>query len=149
MAEYLPILGICILAAIAHNNSVAIAAGALFVLKLVGANSVLVLTQKYALTIGIIILTMAVLAPIATGEITFSDLKQASFSLVGIGTMLIGIFVAWIAGKGIVLMQVNPQTLAPLIIGTLLGVCFFKGVPVGPLIAAGFVYFLLQALGIK
>jgi uncharacterized membrane protein (DUF441 family) len=45
--------------------------------------------------------------------------------------------VAYLGGRGAVLMGSQPTVVAGLLIGTVLGVALFKGVPVGPLIAAG------------
>lgn len=42
-------------------------------------------------------------------------------------------------GRGITLMGNQPQLVAGLLVGTVLGVALFRGVPVGPLIAAGLV----------
>ena len=46
-------------------------------------------------------------------------------------------------GAGIPLMQENPNVIPALIVGTMAGVFFFKGIAVGPLIAAGFTYFVM------
>lgn len=42
-------------------------------------------------------------------------------------------------GRGVTLMGSQPQLVAGLLVGTVLGVALFRGVPVGPLIAAGLV----------
>ena len=51
--------------------------------------------------------------------------------------LTVGIFVAWLAGRGVPLMMNQPAVVPGLIIGTVIGVAFLKGIPVGPLIAAG------------
>ncbi len=45
----------------------------------------------------------------------------------------------WLGGRGVTLMGSQPQLVAGLLVGTVLGVALFRGVPVGPLIAAGLV----------
>ena len=90
---------------------------------------------KNGLTVGIILLTIGVLAPLASGKITlgagdFLDWKN----LIAIA---VGILVAWLAGRGVPLMMNQPRVVPGLIVGTVLGVAFLKGIPVGPLIAAG------------
>ncbi|MCP9689427.1 DUF441 family protein [Escherichia fergusonii] len=47
--------------------------------------------------------------------------------------------VSWLGGRGVTLMGSQPQLVAGLLVGTVLGVALFRGVPVGPLIAAGLV----------
>ena len=49
----------------------------------------------------------------------------------------IGVFVAWLGGRGVKLMTNQPDVVAGLLIGTVAGVAVLRGVPVGPLIAAG------------
>ncbi len=44
-----------------------------------------------------------------------------------------------LGGRGVTLMGSQPQLVAGLLVGTVLGVALFRGVPVGPLIAAGLV----------
>lgn len=44
---------------------------------------------------------------------------------------------AWLGGRGVSLMSAYPTLVTGLLIGTILGVAFLGGVPVGPLIAAG------------
>lgn len=49
----------------------------------------------------------------------------------------IGLLVAWLGGRGVKLMSSQPDVVAGLLIGTVAGVALLRGVPVGPLIAAG------------
>ena len=44
---------------------------------------------------------------------------------------------AWLGGRGVKLMTHQPNIVAGLLIGTVAGVALLRGVPVGPLIAAG------------
>ena len=50
--------------------------------------------------------------------------------------MAVGVIVAWLGGRGVTLRGSQPQLVAGLLVGTVLGVALFRGVPVGPLIAA-------------
>ena len=61
-------------------------------------------------------------------------------SLCAIG---IGLLVAWLGGRGVSLMSNQPNIVAGLLIGTVAGVALLKGVPVGPLIAAGILSLLI------
>ncbi len=45
--------------------------------------------------------------------------------------------VAWLGGRWCQLMSNQPDVVAGLLIGTVAGVAMLRGVPVGPLIAAG------------
>ena len=55
----------------------------------------------------------------------------------------IGLFVAWLGGRGVTLMSHQPNVVAGLLIGTIAGVALLRGVPVGPLIAAGILSLLI------
>ena len=79
------------------------------------------------------------------GEKDISERMLESFkSSVGIVTILTGVLTAAAAGRGIVMLQNNPEMVSSLVIGTMAGVFFLKGVAVGPLIAAGFAYFIMS-----
>lgn len=135
--EYLILLIIIIISFLAKNTTVAIACGLLFILKLFQAGATLEFVEKNGLTAGIVLLTMGVLAPVATGKINIEQIKQAFLSPLGISAVAAGILVAVLGGKGVVLMKTDPLVIAAIIIGTIIGVALFKGVAVGPLIAAG------------
>ncbi|MFD3261029.1 DUF441 domain-containing protein [Paenibacillus lentus] len=93
--------------------------------------------EKYGLTLGIIILTIGVMTPVASGKIPLSVLWSSFFHWKSLMAIAVGMLVAWLGGRGATLMGNQPTIVAGLLIGTVLGVAFFRGVPVGPLIAAG------------
>ena len=95
---------------------------------------------KHGLQMGIIILTIGVLSPLVSGKIQIPPLSEfLNFKM--IAAVLIGIFVAWLAGRGVPLMSEQPVLVTGLLIGTVIGVAFVGGIPVGPLIAAGLLSF--------
>jgi uncharacterized membrane protein (DUF441 family) len=100
--------------------------------------------EAHGLHLGITMITMGVLVPIATGRIGMKDIISLVGSVEGVVAMLIGAFVAYAAAQGLPLMQDTPQIVTALIVGTIVGVCFFHGLAVGPLIAAGLVAVLFQ-----
>lgn len=55
----------------------------------------------------------------------------------------VGLAVAWLGGRGVKLMSNQPDIVAGLLIGTVAGVALLRGVPVGPLIAAGILSLLI------
>ena len=54
-----------------------------------------------------------------------------------LAAVLVGVLVAWLAGRGVPLMSEQPVLVTGLLLGTIIGVAFLGGIPVGPLIAAG------------
>lgn len=144
--EQLPILIILVLSVLGHNNSVAIAASLLLFLKLAGFAAYLPLIEEKGISIGVIVLTLSVLTPLVTGKISILDMAESFKTVSGLAGIIAGIFVAWAAGKGLSLISDSPQVVSPLVIGTLIGVCFFHGIAVGPLIAGGLVWIIMLIL---
>ncbi len=130
-----------------HNMTVVYAAIIVLAAKIIsqisGAPIILECLGDHGLQFGIIILTAAILVPIANGTVTISTMIESFKSLPGIVALTAGLLAAISGGLGVPLMQENPNVIPALIIGTMAGVFFFKGIAVGPLIAAGFTYFVL------
>jgi len=127
-----------------HNSAVTIAAAVLIVLKITPLNSLLPYVQAHGLNIGIIILTIGVLTPIASGKISGESILKSFLSWKSLLAIAIGVFVAWLGGRGVKLMSNQPDVVAGLLLGTVAGVAVLRGVPVGPLIAAGILSLLIS-----
>lgn len=141
--DNLPILLILAISVIGNNSSVAIAAAALLLLKLCGLTSWLNMVETKGINYGVILLTAGVLAPLAAGKIDINGLANIFKTPKGLLAILIGLGVAWVAGRGVNFMQASPEIVTALMVGTVIGVCFFKGLAVGPLIAGGVVALLV------
>jgi uncharacterized membrane protein (DUF441 family) len=130
---------------IAKNNSLIIAILVLLLIKFtpisVRAFSYL---QSKGINLGVTVITIAVLVPIATGEIGFKHLIEAMKTPVAWIALISGIIVALLAKNGVQLLASDPQITAALVLGTVLSVAIFKGVAVGPLIGAGIAYVFIQ-----
>ncbi|WP_422657197.1 DUF441 domain-containing protein [Paenibacillus sp. EC2-1] len=137
------LLGMAALGILSNNTTITIAMLALLLIRVTGFQQAFPWLEKYGLTIGIIILTLGVMSPLASGKMS-PQLIGESFlnwkSLLAIG---VGMLVAYLGGRGASMMGTNPTIVAGLLIGTVLGVALFRGVPVGPLIAAGILSLLL------
>lgn len=136
-------LAILICGVVGHNMSVAYAAGAVILLKVLGLNQVIDVLGDKGITWGIILLTAAIFVPIATGNITWADILHCFQSPVGIVSLIVGAGVAIFGYLGVDYMKASPEVATALIIGTMIGVFFFRGIPVGPLIASGVVYVVM------
>ena len=137
MDAYIILGVVALLGFLSKNPTVWIAAVVLIVLKVIPTSPVLAWTNQNGLKIGITVLTMGVLAPVALGKITLADLWITSQSMIGITAVAVGIFVAYLGGRGTGLLTSEPHIVTGLLAGTIVGVALFRGVPVGPLIAAG------------
>jgi len=146
--EYITIIAILLLSLVGHNMTVVYAAGIVLLLKLLGLTSVLNALGTQGINWGIIILTAAILVPIANGTITIHTMIDAFRTHVGVIAIVAGLLAALAGGSGVDLLKSTPDVIPALIIGTMAGVIFFHGVAVGPLIAAGVTYFVLQVVNL-
>jgi uncharacterized membrane protein (DUF441 family) len=140
----LAILIIVILGVLSRNNSLALAATLILGLKLTNLKQVLIFLDKNALKWGIIILTMGIIAPFATGRITLKDVNEVLKSPSAIVALLAGAITVILSGRGTDLILENPPVVVGIILGSLIGITFFKGVPIGPLTAAGIVAVIIK-----
>ncbi|MFS0646762.1 DUF441 domain-containing protein [Siminovitchia sp. 179-K 8D1 HS] len=130
---------------LAKNQSLVIAVSVLIILKIAGADEkVFGMIQTKGIQWGVTVITIAVLAPVASGHIGFKELGGAvksPYAWIALGA---GMAVALIAKYGIVLLTEDPHITTALVLGTILAVSLFKGVAVGPLIGAGIAYFAMK-----
>ncbi|WP_077214218.1 DUF441 domain-containing protein [Bacillus dakarensis] len=130
---------------IAKNNSLIIAVAFLLFLKIVGLDTkAFSFLQSKGINWGVTVITIAVLAPIASGEIGFRDLSGAFKSPYAWIALISGMAVALLAKGGVTLLAEDPHITTALVLGTILAVSLFKGVAVGPLIGAGIAYLAMK-----
>ena len=144
--EYAILIAILALSWAVHNMTVAYAAGIVLAVKLLHLSKALTLLHAHGINWGIIILTAAILAPIADGSVTAQHLLDSFKSTAGIIALVLGLICAIAGGGGVVLLKSNPEIVSSLIIGTMVGVIFFHGIAIGPLIAGGITYYILQVM---
>lgn len=132
---------------IAKNQSLMIAVITLIFVKLIGFDSkIFSYIQAKGINWGVTVITIAVLAPIASGEIGFKDLSSAFKSPYAWIALISGIIVALLAKGGVTLLAEDPHITTALVLGTILAVTLFKGVAVGPLIGAGIAYLAMKII---
>ncbi|HHE9504695.1 TPA: DUF441 domain-containing protein [Haemophilus influenzae] len=125
-----------ILGVLSNNSAITISAAVLLIMQQTFLSSHIPLLEKYGVKIGIIILTIGVLSPLVSGKIQLPNLSGFLSWKMAL-SIAVGALVAWLAGKGVPLMGEQPILVTGLLIGTIIGVAFLGGIPVGPLIAAG------------
>lgn len=130
---------------IAKNQSLIIAVAILILIKLFNVDSkVFSVLQSKGINWGVTVITIAVLAPIASGDIGFKDLLGAFKSSFAWIALISGIAVALLAKGGVILLAKDPHITTALVLGTIISVALFKGVAVGPLIGAGIAYLAMK-----
>lgn len=143
------LLLLLVIALIAKNYSLIIAVIFLIFMKLIGFDAkTFSYLQSKGINWGVTVITIAVLAPIASGDIGFKDLTAAFKSPYAWIALISGIIVALLAKGGVTLLAKDPHITTALVLGTILAVTLFKGVAVGPLIGAGIAYLAMKILEI-
>ncbi|NLW48601.1 MAG: DUF441 domain-containing protein [Firmicutes bacterium] len=130
-----------------NNHLIASAAGSLLVLKLTKLYSLLNIFERRATDIGLLFLLIAVLTPFALDRVGIKEIWLTFKSLAGILAVIGGIIAAYLCGQGMILLELQPEVVVGLVIGTVIGVSLLKGIPVGPLAAAGVTALLLNIIG--
>lgn len=149
---------ILLVGTITHNKSIIYATIFVLILKILfnvseiykikGLNIGDFMTQfrKDGINWGVLVITVAILIPIATGEIGFSHLLNAFKSPIGWVAIISGITVSILSSKGVGLLSGQPEITVALVIGTIMGVVFFKGIAAGPVIASGITFCILRII---
>ena len=144
-SPYLFLLLLLGIALVAKNNSLILAVAILLAIKATGLGDKLFpLLQSKGINIGVTVITIAVLVPIATGTIGLRDLQETLKSVYAWIAILSGIVVALLAKNGVILLQNDPHITTALVFGTIIAIALFQGVAVGPLIGAGIAYWAMK-----
>lgn len=130
---------------IAKNQSLMVAVIFLLIMKVIGLDTkAFAYLQSKGINWGVTVITIAVLAPIASGEIGFRNLSTAFKTPYAWIALVSGMAVALLAKGGVTLLAEDPHITTALVFGTILSVALFKGVAVGPLIGAGIAYMAMR-----
>lgn len=130
----------------ARNALIVTSAGVILIIQVLRLDRLFPIIEKRGLEGGLILLLMAVLVPFATGDVGWTEIKESFTSWTGLAAITGGVMAAVLSGYGVSLLQVRPEVIVGMVVGTVLGVVLFKGIPVGPLAAAGFTAVLLAIL---
>jgi uncharacterized membrane protein (DUF441 family) len=130
----------------ARNALIVTSAGVVLIIQVLRLDRLFPIIEKRGLEGGLILLLMAVLVPFATGDVGWTEIKESFTSWTGLAAITGGMMAAVLSGYGVSLLQVRPEVIVGMVVGTILGVVLFKGIPVGPLAAAGFTAVLLAIL---
>lgn len=129
---------------IGRSPIITTAACILLIVKLVHLDRYLPALERRGLEFGLLFLTMGVLVPFASNRITFKEVLSVFTTWPGVLALLGGAIATYMNGKGLELLKIDPQLIIGLVIGSIFGIIFLRGIPVGPLMAAGITAFLLK-----
>ena len=146
MKPYALIFLIFILGILIRNRLIYISAGVLLTFSLLNLMPKSTSAQKVILDVGVILLVIGVMMPFSQGSIMAQDLYKSLFAANGFIAFVVGAISSVMARDGVELMKNSPEAMIGLLFGTIVGTAFFGGIPVGPLVAAGFAAFIINLL---
>ena len=138
------LLVLILIGIIGKSSLLATSASILLVLKLTKLQHYFPLIERRGLEVGLLFLLMSVLVPFASEQMSVKDMIKGVFSWPGFFCAVGGALATYMNGAGLNMLKVQPELLSGLVVGSIIGIVVFKGIPVGPLMAAG-----LAALFIK
>ncbi len=139
------LVALIIIGLLGRSHIITTAACVLLIIKLISLERFLPSIERRGLELGLLFLTMGVLVPFASEKISIKDVTSMFTTWPGILALLGGAIATYMNGKGLELLKIDPQMIVGLVIGSIFGIIFLKGIPVGPLMAAGITAFLLKA----
>lgn len=146
MVSALPLLIIFVVAILSKNNLLGAAAAIVFFLDLMRLNRFFPLIQARGLEAGLLFLTIALMIPFTTGQVTLKSLASSLLSPVGILSIVGGLLGAYLNSQGLEFVAAEPSIIPGILIGVMLSVSLFGGVSVGPIMAAGITALLIRLL---
>ncbi|WP_461365296.1 DUF441 domain-containing protein [Candidatus Darwinibacter acetoxidans] len=146
MHSSLPLLIIFVAAILSRNSLLGAAAAIVFFLDLMRLNRFFPLIQTRGLEAGLLFLTIALMVPFASGQVTLKSLVSSLLSPVGIMSIVGGLLGAYLNSQGLEFVAAEPSIVPGILIGVMISVSFFGGVSVGPIMAAGITALLARLL---
>ena len=132
----------------ARSDLIAIAAGVLLIARLLNLNLVFPILEKRGLDTGLLFLLLAILVPLANGTVPLASLFWQLLSPLGLTALTGGVLATHLNSEGIALMKKDPGIVLGLVTGSIFGILFLHGIPVGPLTAAGLGALFNEAAGL-
>ncbi|KAF1085582.1 hypothetical protein SPSYN_01725 [Sporotomaculum syntrophicum] len=131
---------------ISRSNLIATAACVLLIIKFSNLHFIFSILERRGLEIGLLFLLLAILVPVASGKVTEKELLITFTSLPGILAIAGGALATHLNGEGLRLLQIDPEMIFGILLGSMIGIVFLDGVPVGPLMAAGLTALFLETI---
>lgn len=133
----LVLVALIIIGLIGRSPIITTAACLLLIVKLVHLERYLPSIERRGMELGLLFLTLAVLVPFAAGRVQPKDIVNAFSGWLGWVALLGGAAATFLNSRGLELLRVDPQLIVGIVIGSIVGILFLRGIPVGPLMAAG------------
>ncbi len=139
-------MALLLIGIIAQSNLIVTAASILLIVKFTNLNFIYSLLDRRGLELGLLFLMLTIMVPLANGSVLPGDITRNLVSLPGILAVAGGAGATYLNARGLDLLKVDPEIVFGMVLGSIFGIVFLHGVPVGPLMAAGITAMLLPVL---
>ncbi len=139
------LVGLLLIGIVARSNLIATAACVLLVFKFTNLNFVFSLLERRGLELGLLFLLLSIMVPLANGKVSERDIIHNLTSLPGILAVTGGAVATHLNTRGLRLLKLDTQIVFGLVLGSILGIVFLHGVPVGPLMAAALTALFMES----
>ncbi len=129
---------------LARSRVVILAGFTLLLVKELELGNFLEFFSRKGIEIGLIFLLLAILTPMVIDPLEGKELWDVLVSWKGFIAVVAGILATQMNGMGLNLLGEMPDLIIGIIIGSLIGIILFQGIPVGPLMAAGIAALLVR-----
>lgn len=144
MPHILPLLIIFLIGIITKNNLLAAAGAIVIFMDIMRLHRFFPMLERRGIEGGLLLLTVSLLVPFATGKVNVNAVIKAVISPVGLFAVIGGLLGAYLNSQGIDLVAVQPEIIPGILIGVIISVSFFNGISVGPVMAAGITALLVR-----
>ncbi len=141
------LLIISILGILSRSRVIVIAGIILLILNELNVRTFMRFFSNNGIEIGLVFLLMAILSSMMLTPLNADKLKNVLISRQGIVAVIAGLLATKFNGFGLALLSDTPKLMIGIILGSLIGISFFGGIPVGPLTASGIAALFLKLLG--
>ncbi len=140
----LVLVALIVVGLIGRSSIITTAACILLIIKLTSLERYLPSIERRGIELGLLFLTLAVLVPFASGRVQPKDILAAFSGWTGWVAIAGGAMGAYLNSRGLDTLKMDPQLIVGIVIGSIMGVLFLRGIPVGPLMAAGLAAILIK-----
>ena len=141
------LLIISLLGILSRSRVIVMAGIILLLLNELNVRTLLQFFSNNGIEIGLVFLLLAILSSMILTPLSIDKLKSTLLSRQGIIAVIAGLLATKFNGFGLALLSDSPKLMIGIILGSLIGISFFGGIPVGPLTASGIAALFLKLLG--
>ena len=148
MDKYIILVLMCVVGYFSKNKGLLYASIIVLLLSILPfQDKTLGFFKSKGLKFGVFILTIAILSPIALGQISIKNLIETFTSYQGLIAVIIGIIASLLSKQGIQFQSISPNVVIAGSIGIIIGIVSLVGTAVGPIIASGMTFVIIKLIG--